>query len=1428
YYLKGWATSMDGAVVYETNYLDSHSYNVEPGAVESNAITVNSTMNLYAVWERAYTNMFGGNDYLFIPDPHGYYAYLYRGGIYFKGDFNDYTGEASFVNSNGKEVLACKISGDYTYCYYDPSRSELVYQLYLGGEDIDDRTTIKFDEYNGITYTEERGTVNQKESRGTYVKDVGNDYQAVFTEGPHAGETMFIRTSSITLENVSDIRVFRIRNDEEKDLGEIKKSFVQSDPDQNYYGGVVFYSSSYYALTLSGYGTAQINAQNGTVNYTYEKDGDKITLTDVSTSVVTVVRLSQMNGENVYVEYNDELDAVFETSDQSESLSLDGLYNATYTDKNGVDHKGYYAVSDSVFGGFIVKVFAPQPDGVLSFLVKKTVETTGGGMIGEDQEDPATVITYELQVKKSGYAEYYLRYADPVSGNVNVYVAPMLVLNDAEEGVADFYGLQSGVNERIFVKIAHGNYSAAEGRLYSVTDIVTDLTGERYGIFDIYGVSSLTYACESQSGYDTYFIVSAIDVEEQPVEGLSERYEKGPDYLILTSAGCFISVVGENVYHGTYTVYDGLVTAVAVIGTSTANLYFELDGTSFTLLDTRPYNAYLLKEDGTDYDLNTYISFDGKGGASYFENGVKQHEGSVERTGASTQFDEESAIYSFTAEGFYFEFISLSYGSVSLYMPYSANYNGRYLSEEAGQLLLDGYGYMAEYINVDGIVYSGRYVIEKENVVRLYCDNDEVLYFDINGRTFTKRGEGYGKYTVTDNQSPTGVFFDFDGYGNASVYSVDENTGDVTYIDENGTYTFDEYGLITVYYETASGSVLQKGRVGLFYYTVAGVRYNEIACLYTDVVMSYVNGTDWSVLTLEDNGQATLYDSKGNVQYGSYVLITDDLLYFEDLFDEENGFIFNYSVLEGSIIPVDNSTKGYYTHDLESLVFSKAGFAIFNNEDRYYYTVDENNAITLYEKDSENPAATKYGFVEIEFGSFGPEMTYKGKTYYANSGYAIKFIRKEVDEDKEADGTFIFKLPVSETQKAELTEINFAPTGATTFSNVTGSVVVGGRNYTCYAFREIDETTGLPVTYVTVSNFRIYITVEYGGVDNAGNSLSSFRVNAVRYMLNVSSIRFIHGFYTTYITQGAFAANEYLANDGYGIISIVTDFDEAGDPGESYIDAEFGKLSGIIGPDGDPVEIERAPYMVYATASGTVYKVPVQMDEYVYNLYFTIVTHSAVRVNGYYVYAFTREEIVKTADEQYIIKAERYLASDNESAVKGSFMSVGMSVKAEDGGETIYNELPLDGGMTYDGETYLIYRVYEQNALLDQNDEPVLDLEGNPVMVNGALLSSKFYKIDFEEDDGVTVGDDSVRPFKSVTVTEIVNTVYVSEDGKSFIEIPESGNLIILVYEGNTYFVENSELDGQTYTITAYGGATFTVTLLDGGVASFEKTEIEP
>ena len=75
----------------------------------------------------------------------------------------------------------------------------------------------------------------------------------------------------------------------------------------------------------------------------------------------------------------------------------------------------------------------------------------------------------------------------------------------------------------------------------------------------------------------------------------------------------------------------------------------------------------------------------------------------------------------------------------------------------------------------------------------------------------------------------------------------------------------------------------------------SGTNYlNALHTLHDEVVHAYVNEEDWSVLRIHNDGTATKHLMNGQIENGTYSLVTESLLYYVN----ENGteaFIYLYA-----------------------------------------------------------------------------------------------------------------------------------------------------------------------------------------------------------------------------------------------------------------------------------------------------------------------------------------------------------------------------------------------------------------------------------------------------------------------------------------------------------------------------------------------------
>lgn len=1351
YCLTGWASIAGGEAEYRAGM---DFYNAD--SVAADTVSAGGNMMLYAVWLKGYVNLFGGGDCIFLPKEEPTAAYLSRGGVYFKGEYSASRKEFIFVDDRDDILLEGKINDDGTYSYYDVRRSESFNTLYKVGVGLVESTNIYFDEYNGIRYVEGRSV-----SYGSYKIDESGHYIATFESGDLAGRTLVLLLGTVTLDDV-ETSVFRVRSDEEYGLGTLRRGVV--------YNGVLTYYLEAYSLTLNGFGTAAYNGASG-VTYYYTLENDELTLSDSEGALVGTARIFEIDGQKCYMFYDAEFDRTFQ-SDSGAVLTLDGMYSASYTN-GGESVSGYYSTRSSVFGGTIVTI--ETKDGVYKFLIRATAEESDG-VIGDDGQTPADgEKVYTLEVKSAGYAEYY--YKD----EKNVYYAPMLVTDDPEAGKAILYGYTSS---REFVKISEGRYETNEetGRMIYTAERIFDVEALTEPI-DIASVQSFEFslgsAAVSSSSYDVSYWFSFTD-KNGGTTSYETVYRAGDGGRLILAAGIASYLSDGAEVSGSYTLEDNVLTLSAASG---EKLYFELDeeAGSFLKLEEAPYLAEVYERDGSVNAEKTFRS-DGKGGAVYTLGTNAGYEGRVESTGRKTS--SGAAIYRFVSDEITFEFIRLYSSDSTLIAIYDEQYVGRYAADGDSALNLDGFGYMAIYTAADGEIYRGRYSIIAENVARVSVDG-VYRYFDLADGTFTLRGIEYGEYVRSDNHSPSDVFFALDGYGGLSVFTIGEDG--VRRYTAQGTYETEEGGIALNYVqgnETVNGSFAFVSDI----YTYGGERYGVIAVLHEEVVKTYVNESDWSVLVLDNAGNAVKYDENGVRRAGTYTLITDELLYFTTD-DGEDACIYIYNTAAGSATPVRFTARGYYTKELDSLLFSQCGFAIFDNGERCYYNI-VNNDVIIYRQDALDPDASVYGFVAENFGRFDNVKEYNGKTYYSNNGFAVQFGREEANKDK-----YPVALTSGSTSRYALESLSFSPNGSETFT-VSGIVVINGRNYTAYVTRAKDGNGDIYM-YMTVGTYRVDIEISYNGTDSYGQSLSTYKIVGLRGVVSAPAYAYLDNYYKYYVTMGAAYASGYQNN--IGVVSVNYVYDEAGELSSSYISGEFGEASGIYDSEGNILSFVEAAFE-YDPIEKVYTAVTAGDDGYTYRLYFTLRNHPAYRNTfGYYVYAFTREEILTTEDG-YRIVAERIVSSDSASRKPG--LPVGLAL--EKNGEAI----------GYSGALISTDRFCYISRTNDENGRPV---------------SSVYYYLTFTENASVEIGDGRsvLATYRSAAVERVEIKLLATEDGGTFIEVNAENSVVLISVGESVALAKESVYDeaSATYTITTTDGKKYVVKLTEDKGAISGVTE---
>ncbi len=1451
YCLVGWATSADGEVVYKAGFLEKHLYGSSVASEDAEFLPVRNT-TLYAVWAKGYRDMFAGSDTLYLFEDRPGKIYLYRGGNFFEGTYTEK--DSSFVlMNNGKILLQGILATDESYVYYDTTRA-LSYTLYTIGVGLDSTVTAHLDEYNNMTYSVKSASGVTSFSYGTFTIDENGWYTVVFPEtheildasgsyiqepnGPMAGKTAVMIFGSVQGE-----KAFQIRNEEEYELGMIYRGVLTED-------GAATYYTSVYQMYITGFGQLLYNAGSSTATYfyTYSNVDGVRTLTLMNSSGVTegVVRLEEINGETVYFFYTQGQDTTFEGV-FGDSLKLDGTYKATYTDLAGVASEGTYTLTSSAMGGVIVTFYSNGT--ATKFLVTVTTKQVPGETEGETE----TVTTYSFETVPATYAEYYYKdingiyYAPLVVidryevGKAVIYgytaekTFPELAtatykLNDDGsltvtltqvhdvEVLKTYMMVNTSVVTAPVAGVTYYTYQDRDGYV-EVTDLTAWEEGVRYfTVMDLKELKSIVMELDTKStSYAVNYWTSYTDKNDNTVT-YGERYTSADGDELFLVGGIAVYKTKGLLAKGEYaTNANGITT----IKTENGTIYMELNETDKTFIAylTAPYTAYILRADWM-YSQAEYVEFDGKGGATYVILTPPQAEGEeiteVRYVGTfeETEFDSLSGmkVYFFngkteSGEELSFYYIMRSQQGSSGYTYFvcreDAARKGTFTSLGQGRLELDGFHYAAIYTDAEGVEYRGSYYSPTEDVIYFYTQTDH-FYMDLkDGNTFTIRGPEYATYLYFDNQISENLYLTLDGYGKLTVmaYKVDENGAFVTdeegnyiqeSIDENGTYTVDG-DIYTLQYKKGSDAITVTGKLSVYEYN--GSAYNIFAKIHEEAVKTYVNKDDWSTLILDNIGNATMYEKNGASQQGKYTLITPakgdqfGLLYYVNN-DSTDACIYQYWN-NGDMLQVRYPERGYYTEDLQSLIFHKYGFAIFNADTRYYYFIDENDDVQIFHQDPDADPAQKneYGFITENFGSFDEVKEYNGQTYYVNNSAKITFERGEPEA---ADGSrpYIFVLG---GKTYEFKSLSFTPNGEAEFTvrgTLTVSVSVDGgepqsENITCTVIRALKED-GSAELYFTLpitdgSTFRHDIRINYRGANDETNK-STYEIIGKKRTIDVDAAMYV--FYKYFYSMFG-----QVPENTFGSLSIVWNYDDKGEITEKWLEATFGENTNLTDYEGNRIVPVKSDFV---EEGNNIYRIGLtSADGYEYNLYFSVGNSSYGL--GYSIYALTR---VQTLDvnEQLRVSVERVITSE-QSIAPGRVVEVKLQTKSGDG----YVDLELDGYFFLGDEVYLFDRVVDE--------------------VSERITSTTYYVVGLTEKTSDSVeGEENnkVEIYLSATISTPTVRTYYDAEARCYVDVNTDTNSVLLINNrGTVSVVDYSEYDAAsgTYSFKTTANAVYTMTM---------------
>lgn len=1404
YCLLGWAEVADGEVKYNANYIDSVLYNNDGAAKPADKFMPSRTMNLYAVWATGYEDMLGGDDNLFILDETDTDIYLMRGGVMFKGTY--YANSKEFLFSlPGQEVLEGRFVSESQFIYRDEMRAMDFPRFNRVNGQLVEGELIHFGLYDEITYYN-----GNDASEGTYY--IGEDYEyiAEFTTGELAGKTLRFIIGTPT---GVDGSAFLLRNEEEVALGTLVKYEYMYY--QNQYGLVSY--TEMFSLVLTGYDEAVYRTEEGYVlcYYNSEANGNILFAPANNVNDVETVRILEDVSPAGYMTYVEELDQTF-TLANGATLKTDGLYTAVYTDEKGTVYEGNYYFEESLLGGIVITFRSENK--TCKFVI--TANTTDGET------------TFKVVEKTETYTEFY-----KMSGG-DTLLDVVLVFDSEAEGDAALFGMvASQSRETEYVKISSGTYEEDKATgylvynaatLYNPTETLVASAPENVKLVEklIFSVAALSDSTNVYSVY--YWITSTTNEPDATPENYYVDYENESNKLmLLESAGVVIFTIGgDEPFMNTCTVEGDIVSTSD--GTRSRNFKINRTDKTFTELTEPVFLAYLMNE-RTGEVLNTLaLKVNGEEGAFLIEyEVVNPYTGQTRETaryaGTITEKTVNLGIPTFDGTEYYtftptdtenadkgFDFIYAYTQSAVYVSKYNENITGRFTSEKFGRLDVDGC-FNAEYLDLNGNSYNCVFVTPAEGEIVLIYDDDKNFYIDldVDNKSFGVRGDEYGSYLYINNQVVTGEYYEFDGYNSFKKYEYNENDEQINVVE--GTYTISGEEVTVKYNDGQEVTVV--GKIGIL--TTSGNSYYAFFVKHEEIVDTYVSEDDWSVIKIDNYGNVEKFNAFGEKEGGTVSIITDGLLYYvNEAEDDANIFLIDHE--RHTVKIPDLETKGYYTKELDSLFFSRYGFAVFNGTDRHYYNILEDNSIMIYTRDPSNPAANKYGYVESKFADeFTSVKEYGDKTYYLTSGYNIIFNRVAANQN-------VFPVKQFEDESGEkistisIRNLTFQPSGGDTFS-VTGAVEYVITDSTgkeaqsrssCTVSRELDES-GVAHLYVDLANYRFEIEVNYNGDaqsttdDRNTYTVKSLELDITAYSaIYVSSLELLYGMFGS-------QAFEIVGNNN-GAVWITETFDENGDSVGVDFRGLFLSRSGILNSKnevigevkGACVENANGTYTVtfvdngeeeVKDESGEVVQPAREGDGYTYELTVALNVSNTLGVFTYSVFTFTRSQEIATADGAYTAVTEKMIYTDYTDYFTSGMLngivlkdSVGNEIKSSKNGEPVDAE-----GYQLGSDIYYIVREYDA----DDN-----------------ITKTTYYKVNLTLDiDASSTANRVVALYKTVEVAVMDSKTVYSEDKVNHADIAD-GKVMLLYIGEDIYVVEECTNVEDTYTVKC-GEKTFTVVI---------------
>ncbi|MDD7187277.1 MAG: InlB B-repeat-containing protein [Clostridia bacterium] len=1087
-------------------------------ALTEKTYVVKGEVGIYPVWDKAYTDTFGGYDYLFIDRDKENSATLVRGDVSIKGTFDSDYKMYIFRSSDPEFSLKVKLDEEnHRFIYYALNGGKYVLFDFNKEPYHNDNYYIVFTKYNEVEYHEE----GQQTKEGTYTV-TDDTYEVVLKDGTNMRFLLGVVPDGT--------KVYRVRG-KEYGFGSIAINGAVSN-------GLTF--------TLDGFGNATVTYNGSSQRYEYtitQKDGEEKYYVTLSYNNQTIpLRVIEKDGSYVYDVYTKDLDTVYNVLNTAEQYRFDGCGKFEHLDNGQVKGSGTYTVKTSLLTGYVATLTMDGKTGVY-YLGKTTAanikyieeknenyaeyyycDDEGGGTKVKSvialNGDKATVYQAALNLKgetigydevsegnliSNGDGSYTYERTEVKKTDAIVSFETMTFNVDSSTGSNLFYVLEaedgavagskkeyiSNEGGKLVLISIFGIYTDGNTTFkgaYKVSDNYSYITdGENYKFFivegdEVYVLSrqpmELAKIEDGKTDYNTTLVITGKQIGEA-YEAIYTTVKKIDNKNVTEShKGSFVekevNFLGASYYVDVFTASDGSGFAFKFFRSSRTLLgntilffnYFDSDETmEITSLvkidddDSENTKVKLILTDKTTSDgkfIAIYEDADGVRTEGTFGEGVKVYAFGEE----NSKYTANKYTFTSTDNSKSFDFTLLGTG----YFRVCAE-NVTYNSSKYGKLELDGVMHVARYTAKGSSRPSYNTYVLVDGVLgekAVYTMIGEtVAIFDLKGETFSRRGEEANVYYVVKNAALTKQYVALNGQGGAKLY--DSNVKD----DKGVEYTYEIVGENVILYNAEK---VQAYIGKLSSTTVSGSAVNLFTLLTEGVAGAYLNETDLSVLVFDDAGKVIKYDSYGKKIVGSYKMLDDGVAYY---CNEEATDAAVYTLADGKAVSsVFDSRYGYneplvsatyYANDFSSIVFYNYGAALYNNTTNKFFVYDKTaNEMKTYEESSDSDA-NKYGF-KTSVITLGDKFEIDGKKYYIFDGTEIEF----ADGDK---------------------KLTFIPTGAPEFT-VEATLAEGETKknyYVTVGYVTGKETPNLYLAEITKTYTDGETTKEYvvnGGADN--------------------------------------------------------------------------------------------------------------------------------------------------------------------------------------------------------------------------------------------------------------------------------------------------------------------------------------------------------